>query len=253
MCTLLLFRRPSHRWPVLIAANRDERRNRASSPPARHWPDRPGVIAGRDNVAGGSWLGLNDEGLMAAVMNRPGSLGPDADKRSRGELVLEALDHAEASTAAEALVHLDPTAYRPFNLILADPLRAFWLRSEGKSDGAIGTAELPPGLSMFTAHDRNDPNSARITTHLPRFEAASVPDPDADQWTEWQRCLASRETAPEGGEPSAMNIDTEFGFGTVSSALIALPTPEAAGLKPIWRYADGRPDEAAFEAVDLGP
>lgn len=253
MCTLLLLHRPSHRWPVLIAANRDEMRQRPSSPPARHWPDRAHIVAGRDELAGGSWLGINDEGLVAAIMNRPGSLGPDAGKRSRGELVLEALDHAEAAVAAEALGHLDPEAYRPFNLILADPLQVFWLRSEGESEGTVEAAELPPGLSMFTAHDRNDLNSARIATHLPRFEAAAVPDPDAVQWTDWQRCLASRQTAPEGGAPSAMNIDTEFGFGTVSSALIALPAPNAAGLKPIWRYADGRPDEVAFEAVDLGP
>ncbi len=252
MCTLVLYRRPSHRWPVLIAANRDEMHARACSPPARHWPDRPGVIAGRDDVAGGSWLGINEQGLVAAIMNRPGSLGPDADKRSRGELVLEALDHAEAAVAAEALGHLDPEAYRPFNLILADPLQAFWLRSEGKGEGTVEAAEVPPGLSMFTAHDRNDRASARIATHLPRFEAAALPDPDTDQWTDWQGCLSSRQTAPEGGAPSAMNIDTEFGFGTVSSALMALPSPEVAGLKPIWRYADGRPDEVAFEAVDLG-
>lgn len=252
MCTLLLLRRPSHRWPILIAANRDEMRERPSSPPARHWPDRPSVTAGRDDLAGGSWLGINDEGLVAAIMNRPGSLGPDPGKRSRGELVLEALDHAEAAVAAEALRHIDPQAYRPFNLILTDPVQAFWLRSEGKSGDAVVAAELSPGLSMFTSHDRNDLSSERIRTHLPRFEAAAVPDPDAVEWTDWERCLASRETAPEGGAPSAMNIDTEFGFGTVSSALIALPTPDAAGLKPIWRYADGRPDEVAFEAVDLG-
>ncbi len=252
MCTLLLLRRPSHRWPVLIAANRDEMYGRASSPPARHWLDRPGVTAGRDDLAGGSWLGVNDEGLVAAIMNRSGSLGPDPSKRSRGELVLEALDHAEASAAAEALRHLDPEAYRPFNLILADPHQAFWLRSEGKGDGAVEAAELPPGFSMFTAHDRNDVSSARIATYLPRFEAAAAPDPDAGRWTDWERCLASRETAPEGGVPSAMNIATEYGFGTVSSALIALPSPDVAGLKPIWRYADGHPDETPFEAVDLG-
>ena len=253
MCTLLLLRRPSHRWPILIAANRDEMRERPSSPPARHWPDRPSVTAGRDDLAGGSWLGINNDSLVAAIMNRPGSLGPDPDKRSRGELVLEALDHAEAAVATEALHHLDPEAYRPFNLIIADSLQAFWLRSDGQGDGAIEAAEVPPGLSMFTAHDRNDSNSARITTHLPRFEAAAVPDPEAARWTDWERCLASRETAPEGGAPSAMNIDTDFGFGTVSSALIALPNPDAVGMKPIWRYADGRPDEVAFEMIDLEP
>ena len=72
-------------------------------PPGRHWPDRPQVRGGLDSLAGGTWLGVNDDGLVAAVLNRRGTLGPEPGKRSRGELVLEALDHAEAYDAAEAL------------------------------------------------------------------------------------------------------------------------------------------------------
>jgi uncharacterized protein with NRDE domain len=64
------------------------------------------LVAGLDVLAGGSWLGINDWGLVAAVLNRHGSLGPEANRRSRGELVLEALDHADAVAAAEALSHL---------------------------------------------------------------------------------------------------------------------------------------------------
>ena len=93
MCTLVILYRPDHDWPVLIAANRDEMLDRAWSAPARHWPDRPEVVAGRDKLAGGSWLGVNDHGVAAGILNRLGSLGPDANKRTRGELVLEALDH----------------------------------------------------------------------------------------------------------------------------------------------------------------
>ena len=83
MCTLVILRRPGHPWPVLIAANRDELKGRAAAAPARHWPERPQVIAGLDVEAGGSWLGLNDDGLIAAVMNRTGTLGPAAGKRTR--------------------------------------------------------------------------------------------------------------------------------------------------------------------------
>ena len=111
MCTLVILRRPGHRWPVLIGANRDEMIDRASKPPGRHWPDRPELVAGLDILAGGSWLGVNDWGVAAAVLNRHGSLGPAPDRRSRGELVLEALDHADAAAAARALVDLDPEAY----------------------------------------------------------------------------------------------------------------------------------------------
>jgi len=103
MCTLVILRRPDHRWPVLIGANRDEMIDRPWDPPGRHWPDRPEVVAGLDKLAGGSWLGINDWGVAAAVLNRHGSLGPAPGIRSRGELVLEALDHADAAAAAEAL------------------------------------------------------------------------------------------------------------------------------------------------------
>jgi uncharacterized protein with NRDE domain len=103
MCTLAILRRPDHDWPVIIGANRDEMIDRPADPPDRHWPDRAEVVAGRDRLAGGSWLGLNDWGVAAAVLNRHGSLGPAAGQRSRGELVLEALDHADAVAAARAL------------------------------------------------------------------------------------------------------------------------------------------------------
>ena len=98
MCTLVLLRRPDHRWPLLLAANRDELANRPWAPPGRHWADRPEVTAGLDRTAGGSWLGMNDHGLVAAILNRRGSLGPAADKRSRGELVLEGQIFARAAS-----------------------------------------------------------------------------------------------------------------------------------------------------------
>ena len=137
---------------MLLAANRDEMHDRPSAPPARHWEDRPDVVAGLDRLGGGSWLGINDHGLVAAVMNRQGSLGPAEGKRSRGELVLEALDHAEAGEAARALADLNPDAYRPFNLFVGDPRSAFWLRLRGEGTPApVELFEVPRGLHMLTA------------------------------------------------------------------------------------------------------
>ena len=91
MCILIVLRRPSHSWPVLIAANRDEMQDRPWLAPARHWPDRPEVTAGMDKLAGGSWLGVNDHGVTAAILNRTDSLGPAPGKRSRGEIGLMSL------------------------------------------------------------------------------------------------------------------------------------------------------------------
>ncbi|MGH6912187.1 MAG: NRDE family protein, partial [Geminicoccales bacterium] len=66
MCTVVILRRPDTAWPLLLAANRDEMRSRPWRPPGRHWPDRVEVVAGMDELAGGSWLGINDYGVVAA-------------------------------------------------------------------------------------------------------------------------------------------------------------------------------------------
>lgn len=252
MCTLVLLRRPDEDWPLIVAANRDEMADRPSRPPARHWPDRPEILGGLDVLSGGSWLALNDHGVVAAALNRRGTLGPAPGKRSRGELVLEALDHAEAAAAAWALADLEPRAYRSFNLVVADERDAFWLRNLGDEAEGIEVIPLPRGLSMLTAFDRNDPTSPRITTFLPRFEAAAPPDPAAGDWAAWQALLAAR-SEEVGSEEAAMTVVTSGGFGTVSSSLVALPNIEARygnpPVHPVWLFADGRPGEADYRPV----
>src|SRR5260370_3270375 len=194
MCTLVILRRPEHTWPVVIGANRDERIDRPSKPPGRHWPDRAEVVAGIDLLAGGSWLGLNDWGVAAAVLNRHGSLGPAANMRSRGELVLEALDHADAVAAAAALSHLDPAAYRTFNLIVADNRDAFWLRHDGK--GRVVARPLKDGLSLIAGGDIDDLRTPRLALARPRFEAAPAPDPEPDDWAPCQDLLTDATVPP---------------------------------------------------------
>ncbi len=250
MCTLVILRRPGHQWPLLVAANRDEMTDRPWLPPGRHWPDRPEVVAGLDRTAGGAWLGVNDHGVLAGVLNRRGSLGPAPGLRSRGELPLEALYHAEAEAAAGALADLETASYRSFNLVVADRRRAFWLYSGGDGAG-IELSELPPGLSMVTAYDRNDTASARIRAYLPRFVAAPPPDPGAGDWSSWETLLGSRVGDAEVGGEGAMYVTAVSGFGTVSSALIALPTTTGGDPRAVWLHTAGRPGEAPFEAVRL--
>ncbi|EGV18346.1 NRDE family protein [Thiocapsa marina] len=249
MCTFVILRRPGHAWPVLIAANRDEMRTRPSLAPGRHWPDRAEVRGGLDLESGGSWLGVNDHGLVAAVMNRQGTLGPLPGKRSRGELVLEALDHAEASEAAGALADLDPAAYRPFNLVVADPRSAYWLRHGG--DGDIRVHPIAAGLHMLSASELDDPGHPRIAAYHPRFAEAQPPDPDADEWTAWRDLLASNRSGPDVDPEAAMTFERSDGFGTRSAALIAIPLYPGYGRGPIWLHAQGRPDQTQFLRVLL--
>jgi Transport and Golgi organisation 2 len=245
MCTLVILRRPERRWPVLIGANRDEMIDRPWQPPGRHWPDRPEVLAGLDTLAGGSWLGVNNWGVAAAVLNRHGSLGPEPGRRSRGELVLEALDHADAAAAAEALSHVDPAAYRTFNLIVADDRDAFWLRHGG--GGRIDLHPVKEGLSMIAAGDLDDLGTRRLELALPAFRAWPVPDPDRDDWSGWEALLGSTRAPP--GEPAtaAMRFRSD-GYGTVSSAVIALP---ASGEErhPVFRFAAWLPEPTPWRTI----
>ncbi|MDH5750724.1 MAG: NRDE family protein [Rhodospirillales bacterium] len=256
MCTFVILRRPGHPWPVLIAANRDEMSGRPWDSPGRHWSDRAHVTAGLDREAGGTWLGVNDDGLCAGVLNRLHTLGPKAGFRSRGELPLEALDHAEAGIAAEALSNLDPDAYRPFNMVIADAFEGYVLTSTGMEGDGIRVRKIDNGLSMITAHDLNDMTSPRMRHYLPKFRAAPVPDPDRDGgqgWAPWRELMASRESATANEPGGAMTFTGKNGFGTVSSSLIALPGhPDAlsgARRRSQWLFAAGPPDSTPFFPV----
>jgi len=192
---------------------------------------------------------LNDDRVVAAILNRRDSLGPDPDKRSRGELPLEACDHAEAREATKALALLEPSSYRSFNMIVADTCEAFWIKSDGH---LITTAPIPDGLSMITSHDLNSiVDSSRIRFHLDRFRRAPHPKPDADDWDAWKALLGSRETEPGASFRGAMNVNTDYGFGTVSSSLIGLPNIDHMGVLPQWHYCPGRPDKILYAPVTL--
>jgi uncharacterized protein with NRDE domain len=246
MCTVVLLVRPGHVWPVILAANRDERVDRAWDPPSAWWPERPGMIAGRDRTAGGTWMGVNRHGLTAAVLNRPGSLGPAMGKRSRGELPLMALEHPDADAAADAITGLDAGQWRGFNMVIADRTGAIFVRGAG--NGRPSAHRLPAGVSMITAHDPNNLDSPRVARHLARFKGAAAPEPD--HWDEcrgdeWRAILADR-SGPAGEQ---INVVACGGFGTVCSSLLAIP---AAG-ELVWLFAAGSPDAAPFEPVNLHP
>jgi hypothetical protein len=249
MCTLVILRRPEHAWPVVIGANRDEMIDRPAKPPDRHWPDRAEVVAGLDLLAGGSWLGVNDWGVAAAVLNRHGSLGPAAGVRSRGELVLEALDHADAAAAAAALSQLNPAAYRTFNLIVADNRDGFWLRHA--DTGRVELRPLKDGLSIIASGEIDDLRTRRLELAFPAFRAWPAPDPDKGDWAAWQDLLGSTRGPP--GEPAnaAMRFRTD-GYGTVSSALIALPAVPTRERRPVFRFAEWLPQETPWRVVPAG-
>ncbi len=119
MCLALIARDAHPEAALIIAANRDEFHARASEP-AHFWTSPDGLLAGRDVVAGGTWLGVTRAARFALVTNfhEPGVTRGDAP--SRGDLPLAYL--AGADDADDHLAALQPAArsYNGFNLLLGD-------------------------------------------------------------------------------------------------------------------------------------
>ena len=250
MCSIVILKQSNSEWPLIIGANRDEMKDRESLTPGRHWEDRPHVFAGKDLIAGGTWLGINDYGLAVGIMNRMNSLGPLDNKRSRGELVLDALDHADASEALNAMIEIQKDSYRGFNMLIADNINAYWIKSDEEQE-VIEYFNIPDGLSMITAYDRNDLKSKRIKTYLSKFALSLEPNPSKGEWQDWEMLLGS--TYSEDKNPlSAMCVKTDMGFQTVSSTLIALPSfqPKGAKQKPVYKFANGSPDLSSYTELD---
>ena len=127
MCLIVFAWRPGHPQPLVLAANRDEFHARHCLPLSA-WEEFPGVYAGRDLQAGGTWMGTTANGRFAAVTN---IRDPQQIKgaRSRGELPLDFL-RSELG-AAEYLQHLLPHIgeYSGFNLLLGDTQALYFLNS----------------------------------------------------------------------------------------------------------------------------
>ncbi|RVT89964.1 hypothetical protein EOD42_24695 [Rhodovarius crocodyli] len=238
MCTVFLLHRPGHAWPVMLAANRDEMLERPWAPPAAHWPDHPDIIGGIDRMAGGTWMAINRYGVVSAVLNRVGSLGPAPGKRSRGELPLIALAGRTAAEAADIVRNLDAGQWRPFNMVVADARGGVFLA--GLGSGRAEAQVLPAGLSMVTAHSPNDMNASRIARHLPVWRGARAPDSPAD-WGDWPALLADT----GGNRAEQLCLPAEGGFGTVSSSILALSAWQE------WHFRTVQPGQTPFRPVAL--
>ena len=241
VCTVIVSTTPGDQWPLLLAANRDERLERPWEGPGRYWPDHPGAIGPRDVPGGGTWLAVSDGGVIAAVLNRVGSLGPAPGKRSRGELPLIAVAESTAQAAAQAVAATDAGRYRSYNMIIADRYSAFYLCGLGYGHAEI--TPLEPGLHMVATAAPDDMTIPRIGRHLPRFQAAARPAPP--DWGSWTALLSDR-SLPAGSE---LNIPPRSGFGTSNSSLVGLPA--SIDMPASWMFAAGPPDRVPFETISF--
>ena len=99
MCIMAILYRSARDAPILVASNREEFYDRQSQPP-RIQSGKPRVICGIDRRAGGTWLGVNQYGLLVAVTNRAKAILPP-EPRSRGLLCRDLLSLRNATEAAD--------------------------------------------------------------------------------------------------------------------------------------------------------
>jgi uncharacterized protein with NRDE domain len=118
MCLIVFAWRPGHAVPLVVAANRDEFYARPAAALAE-WPDAPGLIAGRDLQAGGTWLGIGPGGRFAALTNIRNPSAPQGT-RSRGELAQRFLRSDLSPAHFLTTLHTERDAYGGFNLLVGD-------------------------------------------------------------------------------------------------------------------------------------
>lgn len=118
MCLIVFAWRPGHPRPLIVAANRDEFYARPALALAP-WDEVPGLHAGRDLEAGGTWLGVGAHGRFAALTNIRDP-GQPAGARSRGELVAGFLRGALSVEAYLQQVASEARHYSGFNLLVGD-------------------------------------------------------------------------------------------------------------------------------------
>lgn len=119
MCLILLSYHQHPKYPVVIAANRDEFYERPTLP-ARFWPEDPKVLAGKDLQGGGTWLGISKKGRSAMITNyrEPETFDPKAP--TRGKLVSDFLCGSEPALKYLERIRSGASDYNGFNLILGD-------------------------------------------------------------------------------------------------------------------------------------
>ncbi|HUN91339.1 MAG TPA: NRDE family protein [Burkholderiaceae bacterium] len=121
MCLKVIGWQVHPEYPLVVLSNRDEFYARRSRP-AAWWGQAVSLLGGRDDEAGGTWLGINRRGRLAMLTNvrAPSERNPHAP--SRGLLVLSALQSAQSLPVWLNEQGRRAQIYNGFNLLLAEPL-----------------------------------------------------------------------------------------------------------------------------------
>ena len=249
MCLIAFAIGASPRWPLVIAANRDEYLDRPTLPLAR-WTGDGGqtIISGRDLLAGGTWLGATPAGRIAFLTNlRQGDVKMEPAKRSRGELVTRWLQADIDAAGFAAMLRAEAGDYGGFNLVLGDFRRNAWtwITNQVCADPTAWRVEsLDSGVYGLSnaALDTPWPKTVALKKALETaLLARTLPDLQSPLW----RALANRErfiaasvaaTGTAGARDEALSsafVDfPENAFGTRCSSVLAVEAKGADSVGP---------------------
>ncbi|HEX7338317.1 MAG TPA: NRDE family protein [Rhodanobacteraceae bacterium] len=244
MCLIAAAWKTHPRWRLVLLGNRDEAHARPAAPLAR-WSDAPHILAGRDLQAGGTWMGVADDGRAAVVTNvRDPVAGKDG--ASRGLLISDYLrGDAGAGFYARGLRD-GPVHYRPFNLLLFDHDEAMYLGNH--PDARL--QPVKPGVHGLSNADFDTPwpKTEALAEHLSDW----VKRGKADDFEPLFAALADDSPWPDDVLPdTGVGIALErqlsaafirgHAFGTRASTVIAIDHAGAGCIIERRFGADGKP------------
>lgn len=248
MCTLAFYFQTFSQYPIIAAANRDESLTRPSATPHQLWSN-PWIYGGQDLLAGGTWLGISEHGILAAVLNRHTGRPADPRCRSRGILCLEALKYASVRQAVDFVNTQSPHDYNPFNLVIADHTEAYVIHAHAPR---LEIKPLGPGFHLLTNYNLNDPSCPRTQRslsdfarlvplngdHQPRFSEISA---------QLHPILATHAPDPDPRASVCIHLD---GYGTCSSTILAYSLLER---RYLYTFATGSPCRSTYSEVAIPP
>ncbi len=255
MCTLALYLRQFEDYPLVVAANRDEHFSRPSASPQLLANDPP-IFGGKDLVAGGTWLGVNELGLAAGIVNRRAAPAQSRETiRSRGLLCLDMLRAKDTVHAHQRLERENGSSYQPFLLLVASAEMAFVAFNTG---GEIKRLELEAGLHVFSNTSFTDSGGGKLDHARELFAAAAAPlEPQlkrspAQQLDSAVGILRGVLSSHDSGDNSqeqrdAICVHAAPDYGTVSSSIIFYAAIER---KFYFYHASGAPCRTTYEAAE---